>query len=128
MPFHLLLIALFVLVCFSLAGTEKRCLPLSLLPDLVVISSCWIQLCIQVTLLWDESSVLLLSSGMLGKASKVYGPEESCNILPFMAGTVEQSCDEHEAFVTKINSSSHFWCLLSYPSGFCSNINWPSEK
>lgn len=128
MPFHLLQIALLVLVCFSLAGTEKWCLPLSLLWDLVVISSCWIQPCVQVTLLWDESSVTLIAPGMLGKASKVYGPEEGCSTLPFTAGTVEQPCDDHDAIVTKINSVNHFWCLFSYPSAFCWNINWPSEK
>lgn len=128
MPFHLLQIALLVLVCFSVAGTEKWCLPLSLLWDLVVISSCWIQLCAQVTLLWDESSALVFSPGMLGKASKVYGPEEGCSILPFIAGTAEQPYDDHDAVVTKINSMKLFWCLSSYPSVFCWNINWPSEK
>lgn len=123
MSFHLLQIALFVWVFFCYWH-----LSLCLLWDPLVISSSWIQLCVQVMLLWDESSVLPIFPGMLGKASKVYGPEESCSILPFMACTVEQSCHDHEVFVTKMNSSNHFWCLLSYPSGFCWNINWPSEK
>lgn len=108
-----------VLVCFYVGSIKKQCLPLSVLWDLVVIPTCWIQLCVLVTLFWHESSVLVISPGTLGKESKRN---------PFSACTMEQPCDDCEAFGPKINKINHFWSLPSYLSSFCQDINWPFQK
>ena len=131
MPFCLLQIALFGLFCFCVGSIKKQCLPLSVLWDLLVVSTCWIQLYVLVTLFWEGSSALVISPGTLGKESKVYGPEEGCSYSQGMtspAWTAQQPCHGHEVFVPKINKTNHFWSLPRYPSGFCQDINLPFEE